>query len=175
MIIELPCAKPDVDQASFIAPNATISGNVTLGKDVSVWFNAVIRAECDSITIGDESNIQDHVMIHIDVGIPVSIGKRVTMGHSAVIHGCTIEDDVLIGMNATVLNNAVIGRGSLVAAGALVPEGMIVPPNSLLAGVPARIKKTFSQEEVEKRQAHYIPLYIQEANEYAQALNGDAQ
>lgn len=172
MIIELPGAKPSIEQACFVAPNATISGQVVLGKDVSVWFNAVIRAEGDSITIGDETNVQDHVMVHVEAGMPVSIGKRVTIGHSAVVHGCTVEDDALIGMNATILDKAVIGRGSLVAAGALVPEGMIVPPYSLVAGVPAKVKKTFSEEDVAKRCDHYVPHYIEEGKEYARILEG---
>lgn len=170
MVIELAHGKPDVDKACFIAPNATVSGRVALGNDVSVWFNAVIRAEGDSITIGDETNVQDHVMIHVEAGMPVRIGKRVTIGHSAVVHGCTVEDDVLIGMNATVLDKAVIGCGSLVAAGALVPEGMVVPPYSLVAGVPAKVKKSFSQEEVAQRSNRYVPHYVEEGKEYARAL-----
>lgn len=172
MIIELPGAKPDVERACFIAPNATVSGRVVLGSDVSVWFNAVIRAERNSITIGDETNVQDHVMIHVEADMPVSIGKRVTIGHNAVVHGCTVEDEALIGMNATVLDKAIIGRGALVAAGALVPEGMVVPPYSLVAGVPAKVKKTFSLEDVAKRCDHYVPHYIEEGKEYTRVLEG---
>ena len=170
MIISLPGEEPDVSKAQFIAPNATISGSVTLGRNVSVWFNAVIRAEGDPIFIGDETNVQDHVMVHVDVKHPVHIGRRVTIGHNAIVHGCTVEDDVLVGMGATILNDAHIGRGSLVAAGAIVLEGQVVPPNSLVAGVPAKVKKTFTAEEVAARQEYYIGLYLKEGAMYAQAL-----
>lgn len=170
MIVELPAGKPDVSQALFVANNATICGNVTLGAGTTVWFNAVLRAEADPISIGEAVSVQDHVMVHIDFGYPVTIGNRVTIGHNAVLHGCTVHDDVLIGMNSTVLNGAVIGRGALVAAGALVPEGMVVPPNSLVAGVPAKVKKTFTEEEVNARQDYYIPLYRQEGIDYTAAL-----
>lgn len=170
MIISLPDYTPDISQADFIAPNATISGNVTLGKHASVWFGAVIRAEREPIVIGDDTNIQDNVTVHIDVNYPTHIGKRVTIGHNALVHGCTIEDDVLVGMGATILNGAHIGKGALVAAGALVLEGMEVPPNSLVAGVPAKVKKIFTPEEVKKRQDYYINLYLREGQEYAATL-----
>lgn len=170
MIISLSDYTPDISQADFIAPNATISGNVTLGKHTSVWFGAVIRAEREPIVIGDDTNIQDNVTVHIDVNYPTHIGKRVTIGHNALVHGCTIEDDVLVGMGATILNGAHIGKGALVAAGALVLEGMEVPPNSLVAGVPAKVKKIFTPEEVKKRQDYYINLYLREGQEYAATL-----
>lgn len=172
MILELPepAGKPDVAQARYIAPNATICGNVTLGRDTTIWFDAVLRAEDDPIVIGDETNVQDHVMVHIDFGHPVHIGSRVTIGHNAVVHGCTVEDDVLIGMNATILNDAHVGKGSLVAAGALVLEGQVIPPNSLVAGVPAKVKKVFTAQEVEDRQNYYIPLYLKEGADYAATM-----
>lgn len=170
MIVELPVGKPDVSKALFVANSATICGNVTLGAGTTVWFDAVLRAEDDPIVVGEAVSVQDHVMVHIDFGYPVAIGNRVTIGHNAVLHGCTVEDDVLIGMNSTVLNGAVVGRGSLVAAGALVPEGMVVPPNSLVAGVPAKVKKTFTEEEIQARQDYYIPLYQKEGADYAAVL-----
>lgn len=144
MIIPIEGHTPDVSQAAFVAENATVCGDVVLGKDSSVWFGAVMRAESEPMRIGTRTNIQDNVTVHIDNGFPVTIGNDVTVGHNAVVHGCTVEDGVLIGMGSTVLNGAVIGKGSVVAAGALVLEGAVVPPNSLVAGVPAKVKKTFA-------------------------------
>lgn len=141
-----------------------------VGSRYHIWFDAVLRAEDDPIVIGDETNVQDHVMVHIDFGHPVHIGSRVTIGHNAVVHGCTVEDDVLIGMNATILNDAHVGKGSLVAAGALVLEGQVIPPNSLVAGVPAKVKKVFTAQEVEDRQNYYIPLYLKEGADYAATM-----
>lgn len=169
MIISLQGQVPDV-KAAFVAPNATISGNVSVGEGSSIWFNAVLRAEGAAITVGRDVSVQDHVMVHVDVDTPVSIGNGVTIGHNAVVHGCTVEDDVLIGMNSTILNNAHIGKGALVAAGALVPEGMEVPENALVAGVPAKVKKIFTEEQVKSRQAYYVGLYAEEAKAYAEEI-----
>ena len=169
MIISIDGHTPEVSQAAFIAENATVCGDVVLGKDSSVWFGAVMRAESEPMRIGARTNIQDNVTVHIDNGYPVTIGNDVTVGHNAVVHGCTVEDGVLIGMGSTVLNGAVIGEGSVVAAGALVLEGAVVPPNSLVAGVPAKVKKTLTPEEVAQRIAYYTPLYVNEAKQYAAA------
>ena len=128
MLIEFKGMAPDVSQAAYIAENATICGDVTLGKDSSVWFNAVIRAEVAPISVGEMSNVQDHTMLHADYDCPIRIGSRVSIGHSAIIHGATIEDRVIVGMGAIVMNGAVIGEGSIIAAGALVKEGTIIPP-----------------------------------------------
>lgn len=111
-----------------------VVGEVTLARGASVWYHAVLRADCGPITLGENSNIQDNCTVHVDPGFPVTVGAGVSVGHNAVLHGCTVEDDVLIGMGATVLNGAHIGAGSLVAAQALVPQGMRVPPGSLVAG-----------------------------------------
>lgn len=119
MLIEFKGMAPDVSQAAYIAENATICGDVTLGKDSSVWFNAVIRAEVASVSVGEMSNVQDHTMLHADYDCPIRIGSRVSIGHSAIIHGATIEDRVIVGMGAIVMNGAVIGEGSIIAAGAL--------------------------------------------------------
>ncbi len=119
MLIEFKGMVPDVSQAAYIAENATICGDVTLGKDSSVWFNAVIRAEVAPINVGEMSNVQDHTMLHADYDCPIRIGSRVSIGHSAIIHGATIEDRVIVGMGAIVMNGAVIGEGSIIAAGAL--------------------------------------------------------
>jgi carbonic anhydrase/acetyltransferase-like protein (isoleucine patch superfamily) len=138
---------PVVPTSAWVAPNATLVGAVTLGERASVFYGAVLRGDVDSITIGDDTNVQDNVTMHCDAGTPASVGARVSVGHGAILHGCTVEDDCLIGMGATVLNRAVIGTGSLVAAGAVVLEGTIVPPGSLVAGVPAKVRRELTDDE----------------------------
>ncbi len=123
---------------AYVHPTATILGEVELGRDVSVWPGAVVRGDLEPVTIGDESNVQDNVVIHVSRGHPVEIGRRVSIGHGAVIHGARIEDDCLIGMNATVMNGAVVREGSIVGAGAVVTEGTEVGPREIWAGVPAK-------------------------------------
>jgi carbonic anhydrase/acetyltransferase-like protein (isoleucine patch superfamily) len=140
---------PQVDPEAFVSPTSVVIGEVTLGRGASVWYGAVLRADAGPIVVGADSNVQDNCTLHVDPGFPVTIGERVSVGHNAVLHGATVEDDCLIGMGATVLNGAVIGAGSLVAAQALVPQGMRVPPGSLVAGVPARVKRALSEEERE--------------------------
>lgn len=167
MIIEFKGMRPDIDKAAYIAENATISGDVTLGENSSVWFNAVMRAEVAPIIVGALSNVQDHVMLHADYDCPVTIGNRVSIGHSAIVHGATIEDRVIVGMGAIVMNGAVIGEGSIIAAGALVKEGMVVPPYSLVAGVPGVVKKTF--EPGQRPQEHNDEVYTDDAFAYAAA------
>ena len=167
MIIEFKGMRPDIDKAAYIAENATISGDVTLGENSSVWFNAVMRAEVAPITIGALSNVQDHVMLHADYDCPVTIGERVSIGHSAIVHGATIEDRVIVGMGAIVMNGAVIGEGSIIAAGALVKEGMVVPPYSLVAGVPGVVKKTV--EPGQRPQENNDEVYTDDAFAYAAA------
>ncbi|MFI1017716.1 gamma carbonic anhydrase family protein [Streptomyces sp. NPDC020965] len=139
--------KPEIAPDAFTAPTSVVIGEVTLGPGASVWYHAVLRADCGPIVIGADTNIQDNCTVHVDPGFPVTVGERVTVGHNAVLHGCTVEDDVLIGMGATVLNGAHIGAGSLVAAQALVPQGMRVPANSLVAGVPAKVRRELTEEE----------------------------
>ncbi|MET7972620.1 gamma carbonic anhydrase family protein [Streptomyces mirabilis] len=138
---------PQVDPEAFTAPMSVVIGDVTLHAGASVWYGAVLRADFGPIVIGADSNIQDNCTLHVDPGFPITIGERVSVGHNAVLHGATVEDDCLIGMGATVLNGAVIGAGSLVAAQALVPQGMQVPPGSLVAGVPAKVKRPLTEEE----------------------------
>lgn len=145
---------PQLDPASWVAPGATVVGKVTLGPNVSVWYGSTLRADVDSVTIGDGSNIQDGVTVHADPGFPVTIGTGVTVGHNAVIHGCTIEDNCLIGMGAVVLNGATIGEGSLVAAGAVVSQGTAVPARSLVAGVPGKVRRELSEGEIENTKAN---------------------
>ncbi|MET7347199.1 gamma carbonic anhydrase family protein [Streptomyces mirabilis] len=138
---------PQVDPEAFTAPMSVVIGDVTLHAGASVWYGAVLRADFGPIVIGADSNIQDNCTLHVDPGFPITVGERVSVGHNAVLHGATVEDDCLIGMGATVLNGAVIGAGSLVAAQALVPQGMQVPPGSLVAGVPAKVKRPLTEEE----------------------------
>lgn len=128
-----------IDPTAFIAPGAWVVGDVTLGPRASVWYATVLRGDMDRIVVGAESNLQDGVVVHVDEGLPALIGARVGVGHRAVIHGCTVEDDCLVGMGSVLLNGAVIGTGSVVAAGAVVREGMVVPAGSLVMGVPARV------------------------------------
>jgi len=123
----------------YVAPTAVLVGDVTLEDEVSVWHGAVLRGDIDAILVGRDSNVQDHVVVHVDRGMPARIGPRVTVGHSAVVHGCTVEGDCLIGMNATINSGAVIHRGSIVASGAVVRESAEFPAGSLIAGVPAKL------------------------------------
>ncbi|KAE8766181.1 gamma carbonic anhydrase family protein [Georgenia thermotolerans] len=139
--------EPVVDSQAWVAPGAVLVGKVTLAADASVFYHAVLRGDMDTIDIGRGSNIQDGCIVHTDPGHPVRVGENVSVGHRAVLHGCTVEDDCLIGMGSVVLNDARIGRGSLVAAGAVVPEGMEVPPGSLVAGVPAKVRHELSEDQ----------------------------
>ncbi|MFI2642535.1 gamma carbonic anhydrase family protein [Streptomyces sp. NPDC018610] len=139
--------EPRVDEQAFVAPTATVVGDVSLGAGAGVWYGAVLRGDVERIAVGASSNVQDNCTLHADPGFPVVVGERVSIGHNAVVHGATVEDDCLIGMGATVLNGAVIGAGSLVAAQALVPQGMRVPPGSLVAGVPAKVRRELTEEE----------------------------
>ncbi|MER5361216.1 gamma carbonic anhydrase family protein [Streptomyces sp. NPDC002785] len=141
--------EPDIDAEAFTAPTSVVIGEITMAAGSSVWYHAVLRADCGPIVIGADSNIQDNCSVHGDPGFPVTVGERVSVGHNAVLHGCTIEDDVLVGMGSTVLNGARIGAGSLIAAQALVPQGMQVPPGSLVAGVPAKVRRQLTEEELE--------------------------
>ncbi|MFF5018212.1 gamma carbonic anhydrase family protein [Streptomyces sp. NPDC001165] len=147
LIVGFGGKEPQVDPGAFVAPTASVIGDVTLHAGASVWYGAVVRGDVETITVRADANVQDSVTLHADPGFPVSVGERVSIGHNAVVHGATVEDDCLIGMGATVLNGAVIGAGSLVAAQALVPQGMVVPPGSLVAGVPAKVRRELSEEE----------------------------
>ena len=141
-------SKGTCGEHTFIAPNATILGDVNLGDDVTILFGAVLRADQAPITIGSRSNVQDNAVIHESAGRPVTIGQNVSIGHGAIVHGATIEDNCLIGMGAIVLNGAVIGNGSLIAAGALVAENKVIPPGSLVIGVPGKIIRELTPEEI---------------------------
>lgn len=159
-VIVLPdLPPPRVHDTAFVAAGAVIVGNVALGDLASVWYNTVLRSENEPITIGDGSNLQDGVVCHVDHGFPLAVGRGVSVGHGAVLHGCTIEDGVLVGMASTILNGAVIGADSLVAAGAVVLEGTIVPPGSLVAGVPAKVRRALTDDEIaglRQNAEHYL-------------------
>ena len=148
-----------IDPTAFIAPGAIVLGDVHLGKESSVWYNAVLRGDTDRITIGDQTNIQDLTMIHADEGVPCSVGSRVTVGHRVILHGCIIEDDCLIGMGSIVLNGVRVGRGSVIGAGAVLLEGMDVPPGSLVVGLPAKIVRPVdasTAEHIKHAWQHYV-------------------
>ncbi|MFG6497051.1 gamma carbonic anhydrase family protein [Fictibacillus sp. UD] len=130
--------EPKVHSTSYCAPGSHIIGDVILEEQTTVWFNAVLRGDNDLIQVGKSSNVQDGAIIHVDEGYPVMIGENVTIGHHAILHGCTVKDNALVGMSAVILNGAVIGEGAIVAAGALVPEGKVVEPGTMVAGVPAK-------------------------------------
>jgi carbonic anhydrase/acetyltransferase-like protein (isoleucine patch superfamily) len=136
-----------IHETAFIHEAAVVLGNVTLGARSSVWPGAVLRGDTDRIEIGDDSNVQDGAVIHCDEGMPCIVGKRVTIGHRAVVHGAIVEDGALIGIGAIVLNKAQVGAGALIGAGAVVSEGTVIPPNSLVLGVPGKVKGELSPEQ----------------------------
>ncbi len=134
-----PQSTPVIPETAWVADTAVIRGNVTLGEDASVWFGAVLRGDEAPIRVGDQANVQDGAVLHVSKGFPCIVGRCVTIGHRAIVHGCTVEDDALIGMGAIVLDGAHVGAGAVVAAGAVVSPGMEIPPGTLALGVPARI------------------------------------
>ena len=138
--------KPNIAERVFLAENCAVIGDVTLHKNVSLWYGAVLRADEDAIEVGENSNVQDNATLHTAKGHPVIIGKNVTVGHNAIVHGCTVGDGSLIGMGACVLNGAVIGKECLIGAGALVLENTVIPDGSLCVGAPAKVIRTLSEE-----------------------------
>jgi carbonic anhydrase/acetyltransferase-like protein (isoleucine patch superfamily) len=139
---------PRIADSAFIDPSAVVIGDVEIGARSSVWPNVSIRGDVNYIRVGDETSIQDNTVLHVDHRVyPCVVGNRVTVGHSVVLHGCVVEDEALIGIGAIVLNGATIGRGAIVAAGALVPEGMAVPADTLVMGMPAKVRRTVTEEE----------------------------
>ena len=138
---------PEIDASSFVADSATLVGKVTLRANTSVWFGATLRGDNERITIGENSNVQEGAVMHTDMGYPLTVGKNVTIGHQAMLHGCTIGDGALIGIQAVILNGAKIGAGCLVGAGALVTEGKDFPDNSLIIGSPAKAVRTLTAED----------------------------
>mgnify|MGYP002931202392 CR=1 FL=1 len=139
---------PTIHPTAFVADNATLRGSVTLGAHSSIFFGAVLRADREDITIGAGSNIQDNCVVHVDNGYPVAVGDNVTVGHSAILHGCTIGDNTLVGMGAIVLNGAVVGRDCIIAAGALVTQGAVIPDGSMVMGAPGKVRRPLTPEEI---------------------------
>ncbi|MCG8688779.1 MAG: gamma carbonic anhydrase family protein [Desulfobacterales bacterium] len=161
---------PEIHPSVFIAPTAQIIGRVSIGRDSSVWFQTVIRGDFDTIAIGERTNIQDLCTCHADEDIPLTVGNGVTVGHRCVIHGCTIEDNCLIGMGAVVMNRAVIGTGSVVAAGTVVLENTIIPPYSLVLGSPGTIRKTYEdREQIEADIREMSEIYISNSRSFLSA------
>jgi carbonic anhydrase/acetyltransferase-like protein (isoleucine patch superfamily) len=149
----------------FIAPNAYVLGNVTLGNRVSVWYGATLRADFDKIVIGDDSNVQEGVIMHVDHGTPLTVGKSVTVGHGAVLHGCTVGDNTLIGIKAVVLNGAVIGKGCVIGANALIKEHDVIPDFSLVVGSPGKVIRQLGEETMSMLQLS-AQVYAEEASKY---------
>ena len=147
MVRSLGEHRPILGPGSFVHEAAEVIGRVTLGASASVWPCAVIRGDTDQIRVGDGSNVQDGAVLHADPGVPCTIGARVTIGHLACVHGCTVEDECLIGIGAIILNGAVIGQGSIVGAGALVAEGVVIPPGSMVLGIPGRVVRQLTPAE----------------------------
>lgn len=168
MQIPLDGHDPVLADSAWLAPSATLVGDVQLADRASVWYGAVLRSDSEPIRVGAGSNVQDNCVIHVDHGFPAVLGEGVSVGHGAVLHGCTVEDGCLIGMSATVLNGARIGAGSLVAAGALVLEGTIVPPGSLVAGVPAKVRRELTEDEARHLEAN-AAVYVELARKHAAA------
>jgi len=166
---EIDGKAPQLAEGAWAAPSADLIGDVRLGPRASIWFGAVIRADNTPIVLGEESNFQDGSIGHSDPGAPLTIGARVTVGHQAILHGCTIEDEALVGMGARILNGAIISAQCIVGAGALVTEGKVFEPRSLIVGSPARAIRTLSDEQVATLRisaAHYV----EKAQRYAREL-----
>lgn len=153
---------PDLARAAFVAPGADVIGDVVLGEDSSIWYQCTLRGDVNWIRIGRRTNIQDGSVVHVDSGRwPTQVGDEVTVGHRVILHGCTVEDLCLVGMGAILLNDVVVGSGSLIAAGAVVLEGMRIPPRSLVAGVPAKVRRALDEAEFARfadSAWHYVEL-----------------
>ena len=145
MILSFGGKSPQDEGAAFVADNATVQGDVLLKPGTTVWYGAVLRGDSGTLTIGENTNIQDNAVLHCDAGGKVLLGRNVTVGHCALVHGCTVGDDSLIGMHATLLNHSVVGKRCIIGAGALVPEGMVIPDDSVAVGIPARVIKKITR------------------------------
>lgn len=154
-----------ISPSVYIAPGAVVLGNVTIGENASVWFHATVRADRERILIGSDSNIQDNCVIHVDEGFPVLIGNGVTVGHGAILHGCKIGDNSLIGMGAIVLNGAVIGKNCIIGAGALITQNTIIPDGSLVIGNPGKVSRMLTEKEILQNKENALH-YVNEAQNY---------
>ncbi len=160
-----------VEKTAYIAPTAVLKGKVTIGKRSSVWFNAVLRGDMEDVTIGDETNIQDGVIIHVDEGMAAKVGDRVTVGHGAIIHGATVEDDVIVGIGAILLNRSRVGKGAVIAAGSVVKEGFNVPAGTIAAGIPAKVIGKVSKDLKERIRGSYMS-YLKYTDMYRKGIMG---
>jgi carbonic anhydrase/acetyltransferase-like protein (isoleucine patch superfamily) len=158
-IAELPFGAPKIDDEAFVAPTAVVVGAVTMGAESSIWYGAVARADHETIEIGERSNVQDGSTLHSDPGSPLIIGRGVTVGHNVVLHGARIDDDVLVGMGSVVMNGAHIGSGSIVAAGAVVTQGKAFPPRSVIAGIPAKVVREATDDDMAHIQGNAAAYY----------------
>ena len=159
MLVEIDGKKPKISEGSFVAETANIIGEVFIGEECSIWFGAVIRGDLAKISIGNRTNIQDICMLHVENGYDLKIGNDVTVGHRAILHGCHIGNNVLIGMGSTVMDGAVIGNNCIVGAGALVTSGTMIPDNSLVIGFPAKVKRELEEKElslIKRATDHYV-------------------
>jgi carbonic anhydrase/acetyltransferase-like protein (isoleucine patch superfamily) len=170
MLYQLSNHTPELRGAHhFIAPSADVIGAVTLENNVSIWFGAVLRGDIEPIFIGENSNVQDGAVLHTDLGAPLTVGRNVTVGHKAVLHGCTVGEGCLIGINSVVLSRAVIGRNCLIGANALVTEGKIIPDNSLVLGSPGKVARLLDDEEIAAMHAN-TAHYVENLRRYVDAL-----
>ena len=156
---------PKISEKAFVAKNATVIGDVTIEDDANIWFGAAVRGDMDSIYIGKGSNVQDNAVVHVDKGFPVRIGENVTIGHGAIVHGCTVGDNVLVGMGAIILNGAKIGDNCIIGAGATVTQNKEIPANSLLVGCPAKVIWDVDGQGAESTRQNAL-RYIEEGKEY---------
>lgn len=154
-----------IHPTAFIASGAVVLGDVSLGRDASVWYNCVVRGDMAPIVVGDQTNLQDLTVVHVDEGVPCTIGSRVGVGHRAILHGCMVEDEALVGMGAILLNGVRVGRGSVIGAGSVLKEGMQVPPGSLVLGVPARVVRAVD-DALAARIRHTWEHYVAEARRH---------
>ena len=160
---------PQLQEGVWIAENATVIGDVRLGRNVNIWFGAILRGDNDPITIGDNTNVQDGSVLHTDDGVPLDIGANVTIGHKVMLHGCKVGEGSLIGINAVVLNRAVIGKHCLIGANSLIPEGKVIPDRSLVCGSPGRIIRELTDHEISRLQAS-ADGYVNNALRYQEEL-----
>ncbi len=171
----MPCyslgaRRPQIDPQSWIAPNATVIGDVRLARNASIWWNVTARGDNDPISIGENSNIQDNCVLHTDEGVPMTIGRNVTVGHLVMLHGCTVGDGSLIGIGSVLLNRVVIGRGSIVGANTLIPEGKEFPDHCLIVGSPGKIVRQLAPDEVARLQ-HSADHYVANWQRYLRELS----
>jgi carbonic anhydrase/acetyltransferase-like protein (isoleucine patch superfamily) len=169
MIYELPGRKPEMKGDYYVAPNAAVIGAVVMGNGASVWWNVTIRGDSDVITLGENVNVQDGSVIHADEGTPVTLHRNVSIGHMVTLHGCTIHENSLVGIGAIVLNRAVVGKNCLIGAGALVPEGKVIPDGSLVLGVPGKVVRQLSAEDIALN-TWTANHYVERAGQYRAGL-----